>query len=68
MKSRIILLAAVCLVSAAQSVSAYIDPATGSIIFQLLIAGFVGIVYFSKKNILALKERLLSRGKKKNPD
>lgn len=46
------------------TVSAYIDPGTGSIIFQFLIAGLVGLVYVLKtriNSIRSLADRVFKR-------
>ena len=39
----------------ARSAHAYIDPGTGSFIFQLLIAGFLGSLFFVKTMIRSIK-------------
>ena len=41
---------------------AYIDPGTGSVVLQLVIAGVLGSLFFLKTKIKHLVERL--RGKK----
>ena len=40
---------------------AYIDPVSGSILLQLLIAGFVGIVGFFRKSIFAVFGRFFRK-------
>lgn len=49
-----------------QFVHAYLDPGTGSYLFQLLIAGLVGLLFAVKvywRRIKSLVTGLLSRGK-----
>jgi hypothetical protein len=44
---------------------AYIDPITGSIIFQALIAGFVGAVFIIKKYFNKIKTFLTGKKEEK---
>jgi len=44
-----------------QSVSAYIDPGTGSLIFQLLLGSFVGLLFAVKMYWNRLKSFLKSK-------
>jgi len=48
------------------SVLLYIDPGTGSMIFQMLIAGFLAVVFYFKlaKNWVGEKFRALTSKKK----
>ena len=43
------------------SILGYIDPVSGSILLQLLIAGFVGIVGFFHRTIFGTIGRLFGR-------
>ncbi len=48
-----------------QPVHAYIDPGTGSYLFQFVIAGALGSTYFLRGYIIKIKDKLV---KKKNDD
>jgi hypothetical protein len=45
--------------------SAYIDPGTGSILFQFIIAGFIGFVYLIRNKIRGLFDFLVIKSVKK---
>lgn len=40
---------------------AYIDPVSGTLIVQLLIAGFVGVVGFFRRSIWAMGSRIFRK-------
>ena len=44
-----------------QQVCAYLDPGTGSIIFQFLIGGLIGLSYLFKSKVLAIFENVKNR-------
>lgn len=44
-----------CLVCSSHGACAYLDPGTGSMLFQALIAGFVGVVYVFRYQIARAK-------------
>lgn len=47
-------------------VEAYLDPSTGSYLFQFLIAGLLGGVFFMKGYIFKIKD-FFQKGSKKSP-
>ncbi len=44
-----------------QPVHAYIDPGTGSYLFQFVIAGVLGGTYFMRSYIVQIKDKLLKK-------
>jgi hypothetical protein len=50
----------------ARPVHAYIDPGTGSYLFQILIAGGIGALLFMKDIVRKIKEIFNIKSKKKN--
>lgn len=46
-----------------QTLCAYIDPGTGSFIFQILVAGLLGGVYVVRLHVKTLLKRLFSGSK-----
>lgn len=45
---------------------AYIDPGTGSYLFQFVIAGLLGGTYFMRGYIVKIKDKVLSKKDEKN--
>lgn len=45
---------------------AYLDPGTGSYLFQFVIAGALGGIYFFRGHIYKFKERLTKKDKDDN--
>lgn len=46
---RPLLLCVVALLGAARQVEAYTDPGTGALIWQMLVAGFVGALFYVRR-------------------
>ena len=53
-----------CCLSFSQTAHGYIDPGTGSFIFQLVLASLLGALFLIRIKIKSLFNRLFSRGKK----
>lgn len=51
---------------AIQFLLAYIDPESGALLLQVLIAGFIGFLASFRKAIIALAAQLLARKKPKS--
>jgi hypothetical protein len=50
---------------------AYVDPGLGALIWQSIVAAFVGFFFYLKKTrrwIVAAFRKMLGRGETKNPD
>jgi uncharacterized membrane protein HdeD (DUF308 family) len=63
-ESKMILLLLVTLLALPSQIHAYIDPGTGSYLFQLFIAGALGSLYAVKTYWTALKHYFFSKIKK----
>jgi hypothetical protein len=63
-----ILLLAICLLGIPRDAFAYLDPGTGSYIFQLLIAGLLGALFAIKVFWIRIKTFLAGLFSKKNKD
>lgn len=48
-------------------VHAYIDPGTGSYLFQLLVAGLLGSMFFMKSTVAKLRDHFKKSPLKKEP-
>jgi len=57
--SRVIFVIIILVVSS-QNAFAYLDPGTGSMIFQVMIAGLLGLTYLLKTEITAIWHRMVS--------
>jgi len=62
------LLLVICLLSIPRDAFAYLDPGTGSYIFQLLIAGLLGALFAIKVFWIRIKTFLAGLFSKKNND
>ncbi len=43
-----------------EKASAYLDPGTGSYLFQLFIASFLGVVFLARSWLSRIKDKILS--------
>ena len=71
MKSRlldIVLLTLLLYLAFPRQAHAYLDPGTGSYVFQLLVAGLIGSSFFLKSAIKKIKEKLTRHHKEERED
>ena len=62
------MLFAVLLLSPARAQAQYVDPGSASLLWQLVVAGIVGLGFTTRHYLLALYHRLFSRGGKEPND
>ena len=70
-KENVLIVASFIFLASAQNAQAYLDPGTGSFIFQILIAGALGIMLVVKSSwlrIMAIVNKLFGKKREVNKE